>query len=92
MMFSTREFLMRAQLDETTLEIWVAEGWLVPAPDDAAPYRESDLARARLIEDLTSDLGVNAEGVGVILHLIDQMHGLRGALAEYVSAHTRDLN
>lgn len=90
MMFSTREFLIRAQLDEATLEIWVAEGWLVPVPDDTAPYRESDLARARLIEDLTSDLGVNAEGVGVILHLIDQMHGLRGALAEYMSARTRD--
>jgi chaperone modulatory protein CbpM len=90
MTFSTREFLMRAQLDETTLEIWVAEGWLVPAADDGAPYQESDLARAGLIQDLTRDLGVNAEGVGVILHLIDQMHGLRGALAEYVSARARD--
>lgn len=77
-----------AELDEATLEIWVAEGWLLPAADEAAAYRESDLARARLIRDLTSDLGVNAEGVGVILHLIDQMHGLRGALAEYVSARS----
>ena len=90
MMFSTREFLMRAQLDEATLEVWVAEGWLVPAADEAGAYRESDLARARLIRDLTVDLGVNAEGVGVVLHLIDQIHGLRGALAEYVNARRRD--
>jgi chaperone modulatory protein CbpM len=43
-----------------------------------------------LIRDLTNDLGVNAEGVGVILHLIDQMHGLRGALLQYVSARARE--
>jgi chaperone modulatory protein CbpM len=27
------------------------------------------------------DLGVNDEGVGVILNLLDQLHGLRRALA-----------
>jgi len=35
-----------------------------------------------LIQDLTSDLGVNHEGVDVILHLMDQIHGLRRALRE----------
>lgn len=91
MTISTREFLLRAELDEATLHIWVAEGWLVPADaDDAAAYEESDLSRAQLIRDLTDDLGVNAEGVGVILHLIDQMHGLRGALDEFVRARARE--
>lgn len=90
MTFSTREFLLRAELDEATLHIWVSEGWLIPAPGDEASYGESDLARAQLIRDLTNDLGVNAEGVGVILHLIDQMHGLRGALAEYVRVRAKD--
>lgn len=91
MRFSTHEFLLRAELDDATLQIWVAEGWLVPVlADDVAAYEESDLARAQLIRDLTSDLGVNAEGVGVILHLVDQMHGLRGALGEYVRARAKD--
>ncbi len=41
-----------------------------------------DLARAGLIHDLKHNMGVNDEGLDVILHLIDQMHGLRRALAE----------
>jgi len=45
-------------------------------------FSEADLARANLIRDLTQDLGVNDEGVGVILSLVDQVHGLRKALAE----------
>ncbi len=49
--------------------------------DDLA-FSEADVARARLIRDLIDDLGVNAEGVGVALHLLDQIHGLRKAMAE----------
>lgn len=89
MTFNTRDFLLRAELDEATLEIWISEGWLIPGGGAEPEYRESDLARARLIRDLTDDFGVNAEGVGVILHLIDQVHGLRGALLEYVKARAK---
>jgi chaperone modulatory protein CbpM len=45
-----------------------------------------DIARARLIRDLTHDLGVNDEGVAIILDLIDQMHGLRHTLREVLRA------
>ena len=38
-----------------------------------------------MIQNLIADLGVNAEGVGVALHLIDQVHDLRRALAEVTS-------
>ena len=41
-----------------------------------------DLARANLIHDLKDKMGVNDEGLGVILHLLDQMHALRRALAD----------
>jgi chaperone modulatory protein CbpM len=89
MTLTTSEFMLRAELDAATLEVWVSEGWLIPAGSEQA-YDDADLARVRLIRDLTNDLGVNAEGVGVILHLIDQMHGLRGALLQYVSARARE--
>ena len=77
------DFLALAQLDRETLKVWIKEEWLVP--DGTAPeiaFSEADLARVRLIRDLVQDLGVNDEGVGVILHLLDQMHGLRSALAD----------
>jgi len=41
-----------------------------------------DLARANLIHDLRDKMGVNDEGLGVILHLLDQLHALRRALAD----------
>ena len=91
MTFSTVEFLIRAELDEATLEVWVAEGWIVPVRGQEHEYSETDLARAQLIRDLMEDLGVNAEGVGVVLHLVDQMHGLRGALSEYVNARAKEI-
>ena len=45
-----------------------------------------DVARAGLIHDLKHNMGVNDEGLDVILHLIDQMHGLRRALAEALAS------
>jgi chaperone modulatory protein CbpM len=45
-----------------------------------------DLARAQLIRDLREDIGVNDEGVSVILHLLDQVHGLRRSMQELLDA------
>jgi chaperone modulatory protein CbpM len=41
-----------------------------------------DIARACLIRDLKTDFGVNDEGIDVILHLVDQLHGLRRTLEQ----------
>lgn len=85
-MIDEREFLKRARIDRTTLEVWVRESWICPdctTPERA--YTDMDLARAGLIHDLQHNMGVNDEGLDVILHLIDQMHGLRRALAEAVA-------
>ena len=86
-MIDEREFLRRAHLDSATLEVWIREAWI--CPDCSAPeraYSDMDLARAGLIHDLKHNMGVNDEGLDVILHLIDQMHGLRRALAEALDA------
>jgi chaperone modulatory protein CbpM len=87
MIIARFEFLQRARLDNATLDSWIEEEWLIPtqhAPEPA--FSEMDLARAELIRDLTQDLGVNGAGVGVILNLVDQVHGLRNALAEVLGA------
>ena len=87
MTFTTLEFLKQADLDLATLDVWIEEQWLIPRTEAIGPsFSEADLARARLIRDLTEDLGVNPEGVGVVLRLIDQIHGLRSALAALISA------
>jgi chaperone modulatory protein CbpM len=87
MTLNTAEFLARAGLDEATLEIWIEEEWVLPKREAAEPsFSDVDLARVQLIRDLMEDLGVNAEGVGIVLRLVDQVHGLRSVLAEVVAA------
>ena len=87
MMISKQEFLIRAQLERETLEAWIKEEWLIPSQSAGEQtLSDADIARAQLIRDLTNDLGVNDEGVGVILSLVDQVHGLRGVLTEVLQS------
>jgi chaperone modulatory protein CbpM len=87
MIISKVDFLQRAQLDCETFGVWIQEGWLIPTGTaDGEVLSEMDLARARLIRDLKNDLGVNDEGVGVILHLLDQIHGLRRTLEDLLQS------
>jgi chaperone modulatory protein CbpM len=82
-----REFLQRALLDAPELERLVEMGHLLPHQQGADwTFSEIDLARALLVQDLKRDLGVNDEGVGAILDLLDQLHGLRRTLREFAAA------
>ena len=89
MIISKLDFLERARLDRETLEVWIEEQWLLPSRTaDELVFTEMDLARAKLIRDLRHEMGVNDEGVGVVLNLLDQIHGLRKIMAELLrSAH-----
>jgi chaperone modulatory protein CbpM len=83
MIMSKQEFLTSAGLQVQTLELWVEQQWLVPEQTSTGEnFSDIDLARAHLIQDLKTDFGVNDEGVDVILHLVDQLHGLRRALEQ----------
>jgi len=87
MIIAKLEFLERARLDRETLDVWIEEEWLIPTRTATdMTFSEIDLARAELIRDLTRDLGVNDAGVGVILNLVDQVHGLRKALADVLQS------
>jgi chaperone modulatory protein CbpM len=86
-MIPVQEFLLRARLDRVSLEAWISAGWLIPPQmEGELTFSEVDLARAQLIRDLREDIGVNDEGVSVILHLLDQVHGLRRSMQELLDA------
>lgn len=92
MIINAVELMNRTGLSKATLDIWITEEWLIPATSGAETiFSECDVARARLISDLIDELGVNSEGVGVILHLLDQMHGLRFAVAQLVTTDRSDI-
>lgn len=82
----TRKFALQARIDIKVVEQWVAAGWLIPQQEGDNPdYSDVDLARAHLIRDL-QDLGVNEEGIPIVLDLVDQLHGTRRLLRELFSA------
>ena len=83
MIMNKQEFLTNAGLQVQTLELWLDQRWLIAdQASDEMMFSDTDVARARLIRDLKGDFGVNDEGVDVILHLVDQLHGLRGAFEQ----------
>ena len=87
----TQEFISRSHLDAATLNVWIDEQWLIPrASGIALQFSSADLARARLIRDLKLDLGVNNEGISIILHLLDQLHGLRSLVRDIHAIETAD--
>jgi chaperone modulatory protein CbpM len=73
-----QEFASQSYLDVATLNAWIEEEWLAPLESGSTfQFSDADLARAQLIRDLKVYFGVNDEGIAIILHLLDQLHGLR---------------
>ena len=75
-------------IEEITL--WVEEGWIVPQRRPKTPKMadldDADLARLRLIADLTGRMGIDREAVPVILHLIDQLYAMRRRMTRLAGA------
>jgi chaperone modulatory protein CbpM len=83
MIMNKQEFLTFASIQAQTLDLWLEQRWLIPEQTSAGlNFSDMDVARAHLIRDLKADFGVNDEGVDVILHLVDQLHGLRRAFEQ----------
>jgi chaperone modulatory protein CbpM len=83
MIVNKQEFLTHTGIPTQTLDLWLEQRWLIPDQTSAEMnFSDMDIARARLIRDLKTDFGVNDEGIDVILHLVDQLHGLRRALEQ----------
>jgi chaperone modulatory protein CbpM len=82
-----QEFADRSHVDPSTIEAWVDAEWLVPH-QPGHQFSELDLARTRLIQDLKGDFGVNDEGIALVLHLLDQLHGLRCLLRDIQAMRT----
>jgi chaperone modulatory protein CbpM len=82
-MMDELELCRRAVIKSHSLHEWIEAGWIHFRTESTdTRFSEMDLARALLIRDLLDPLGVNSEGVGIILDLLDQIHGLRRALRQ----------
>ena len=74
-------------LDREDLERWIANRWV--RPDDRAGhhlFREIDVARVRLIQELRDGMKVNEDALPVVLSLLDQLYDLRRRMRELCDA------
>jgi chaperone modulatory protein CbpM len=68
-------------LSVTRLRAWVAAECLAPAEREGRlAFAEADIARLRLLADLSDDFELDAEAASMVLSLVDQIHGLRHQL------------
>ena len=74
-----------------TLRIYESKGLVRPkrTPGNTRLYSEVDLERLRLIQTLTTELGLNLAGVELVLKLRDEVERLR-ARAERLERQLRD--
>jgi chaperone modulatory protein CbpM len=76
-----------AGLTRDRLSGFVAARVVLPVDGDAGPlFRGIDIARLRLVCELSDDLGLDEAAVGIVLSLIDQLHGARSALRLILAA------
>lgn len=86
-MMDHQEFARDLQIDMARLQVFIDRSWISPLIIDGRPlFRDIDVARAELIADLTSEMGINDEGVDVVLDLLDQLHSLRFAFNNLIEA------
>ncbi|MRG54631.1 hypothetical protein GF108_03425 [Phyllobacterium sp. SYP-B3895] len=80
-MFDSTEFCRISGIQPKALAEWIEDDWIRPVQQhDGWRFSTIDLMRAQLILDLRGDMGVNDQGIAIVLHLVDQIHGLRRAL------------
>lgn len=77
---TTLEELLRAHGRLTTVHVerWVARGLLRPTEAGGGwSFETVDVARARLLAELTDEMGFDDEAIETVIDLIDQVHTLR---------------
>jgi chaperone modulatory protein CbpM len=63
------------------VERWVARGLLRPGVSGGSwTFETVDVARARLLGELSGDMGFNEDAVETVVDLLDQVHTLRRQL------------
>ena len=77
-----------------TLRIYEQKGLVRPqrTAGNTRPYSESDIERLRLIQRLTTELGLNLAGVERVLHLEDELQRMRRRLERMESEMREALN
>jgi chaperone modulatory protein CbpM len=74
-------------LDAAELTRWIESGWVRPEGAEGRwLFHAIDVARVRLIVEISHELAIDDEAIPVVLSLLDQIYGLRRELAALCGA------
>src|SRR5260221_308468 len=82
---TTLDELLHAHGRLTSIHVdrWVQRGLLRPsADDDSWTFESVDVARARLLAELTADMGFDDDAIETVIDLLDQVYTLRHQLEQ----------
>ena len=75
------------ELSSEALDALTGAGIIQPVQAETGPrFRKMDAARVQLALDLEDVYGLDTEALGLVLSLIDQLHGLRGEMRAMLRA------
>lgn len=78
--------LTREQLDR-----YILAGVVQPVQTVEGPgFRDIDIARLNLLVELTEGFELNDDALGLVMSLLDQLHGLRGDMHAILDALARE--
>ncbi|MGD2131393.1 MAG: chaperone modulator CbpM [Maricaulaceae bacterium] len=81
---------MVTEVTSERLTAWVSQGLIRPRTHGGqVVYAEVDVARTRLLCQLSDELEITEEAIPVVLSLLDQVHGLRRELRAMTRAIER---
>lgn len=76
-----------ARLSETQLSAFVEAELVRPLESERGQmFRQMDIARLELLCDLAEGYGLDEDALGVIMSLVDQLHGVRAELRAVLAA------
>ncbi|WP_118134977.1 chaperone modulator CbpM [Oceanicella sp. SM1341] len=78
-----RQLCEELHVETARIDVWISAGWIRPvvAEGEGAPrFTAADAARAAFLLSLERDMALDAETMGTMLSLVDQIHGLRAEL------------
>ena len=84
--YEITEIIELYQLNEVFICDCIDREWIIPTNTEQRLLDQEDIARILLIKDLKEVFGVNDESIPIILHLIDQIHGLKARLSHYMES------
>ena len=74
--FEISETAYRCCLSQEIILQFIEYEWVMPLDPERLLFDEDDISRILLISELKEQLGVNDDGIPIILHLLDQLNHL----------------